>query len=473
MREDLIREDWFGEPQPRQFQPPPSPTTLDDVSNLFDQGPGFDESPSPPGPPSITTQPLPRTNSDPFAGLPVPAGYHAGPQGQFLPSTTQVAPGTTINAGKPIQPQLNALFPNQPWPANSPYRNPAPAGQETSPYYTHPQTTVAPARPGDVAGATQIFFAAMQAAGLDPVAVQGHGQQIADAINAYAPGSGVTIDPRTDAVIWPGIGPVDVTIDSGKGGWSFRPDSGGGGAQPAFQGAQGSQNPGGTYSATNPFDDPATKNYIDFLNSRIQQLLQPYNNPDAGPLQEWMRKYFAQLQGPTYTPAQQGTIQTQALDPIEQQRQAELKNVAYVMASRGITPGSGPYLQAERDINLKYDQIRAQIQGGLAVNEINLGRQNQAQAANVGGQLAQFTQGLFGSQEARANQALGLAQEIPNLAQQRIAQAVNLLQGSNVNPAQLLQSLQGFQQQGIGQSNADAAFYAQLFATIAKQFGLG
>src|SRR6266446_4033172 len=117
MREDLIREDLFGNPDPRQFGPPP--TTLNDVSSLFDQGPGPDFSRRPTESSAVTpqpaqptanvgTQPLPRTNSDPFAGLPTP--------------------GTTINAGQPIQPQLNALFPTQPWPANSPYRNPAPAG---------------------------------------------------------------------------------------------------------------------------------------------------------------------------------------------------------------------------------------------------------------------------------------------------------------------------------------------------------
>jgi len=450
MREDLLRGDWFGNP----------PTTLSDVSSLFDQGPGPNV--SPPEPPSITpqpeptggrfgTQPLPRTNTDPYAGLPTPPGYHLGPQGQFLPPNTMLPPGTTINAGKPIQPQLNALFPTQPWPANSPYRNPAPAGQETSPYYTHPAAT------STGGGDDWIGSALSQAQSTDDPAYWR--RVIAEDNGAH------------DQAYW------QMRIARGDGALAVRQGQMSRYGDPSAQGSQGYQGayqaPGGAYSATNPFDDPATKNYIDFLNSRIQQLLQPYNNPDAGPLQEWMRKYFAQLQGPTYTPAQQGTIQTQALDPIEQQRQAELKHVAYTMASRGITPGSGPYLQAERDINLKYDQIRAQIQGGLAVNEINLGRQNQAQAGNVGGQLAQFTQGLFGTQEARANQALGLAQEIPNLAQQRIAQAVNLLQGSNVNPAQLLQVLQGFQQQGIGQSNADAAFYAQLFASIAKQFGLG
>lgn len=296
----------------------------------------------------------------------------------------------------------------------------------------------------------------------------------------------------------------------------------GGGGGTGSPGPTGTTPPGagGTYTSNNPFDDPATRDYIDLLNSRIQDLLKPrvdpsldafmkmitdragalntpYTNPDAAPLQDWMRKYFAQLQGPTYTPGQQDVIQTQALDPLERQRQQELKSVATVMASRGITPGSGPYLQMERDINQKFDAMRAQTQSGLAVNEINQGRQNQAQATNVGGQLASFTQGqfannesrandavsLFGSipqlnlaefstQQNRANQAVTLGKQIPDIAQQRMAQAISLLNGSNVNPAQLLQSLQGFQQQGINQNGADSAFWGNLIALIAKQFGL-
>jgi hypothetical protein len=79
----------------------------------------------------------------------------------------------------------------------------------------------------------QMFLSAMQESGLDPVAMQGHGQQIADAVNKKYPGLGVTVDPKTDAIMWPGIGAIDVTIDSGKGGWAFQPsaseNNGGGG----------------------------------------------------------------------------------------------------------------------------------------------------------------------------------------------------------------------------------------------------
>jgi len=230
--------------------------------------------------------------------------------------------------------------------------------------------------------------------------------------------------------------------------------------------------PGGSYSPTNPFDDPATKNYIDLLNSRIEALLTPQQNPQLDMLQTYLQKYFAQLQNPTYTPAQQDTIQTQTLDPLERQRQQELRNVAATMAARGITPGSGPYLQAERDINQKFDTERARLQGGFAVNEINQGREDASKAVDVGSANASLTNGAFLQQDQRANQALTDARQIPDIASQRMAQAIQLLNGSNVNPAQLLQTLGTFQKQGFDQTQADSAFWSNLIALILKNYGL-
>jgi hypothetical protein len=76
---------------------------------------------------------------------------------------------------------------------------------------------------GMTAGAAaQRFLAAVNQSGLDPVAVQGHGQTIADAVNQIDPSLQLSVDPKSDAIVWNGI-PIDVTVNSGKGGWSFRP----------------------------------------------------------------------------------------------------------------------------------------------------------------------------------------------------------------------------------------------------------
>lgn len=68
-----------------------------------------------------------------------------------------------------------------------------------------------------------VLVDAMTRAGLTPIGVQGHGPAIIAALKASYPDLDVYLSP-SDAPIWPGFGSLDVTIDSGKGGWSFRPD---------------------------------------------------------------------------------------------------------------------------------------------------------------------------------------------------------------------------------------------------------
>ena len=75
----------------------------------------------------------------------------------------------------------------------------------------------------DVGVARGMFFQAMAAAGLDPVTVQRHGDWIVAACKARYPALDVYLSTK-DAPVWPGLGSFDATIDSGKGGWSFRVD---------------------------------------------------------------------------------------------------------------------------------------------------------------------------------------------------------------------------------------------------------
>lgn len=59
---------------------------------------------------------------------------------------------------------------------------------------------------------------------LDAVAVQNHGPVICDALNQDWPGLNSYAHKISDAVMWPGFGSLDVTINSGLGGWYFRVD---------------------------------------------------------------------------------------------------------------------------------------------------------------------------------------------------------------------------------------------------------
>lgn len=63
----------------------------------------------------------------------------------------------------------------------------------------------------------------MNRRGLTAIGVQNRGQSIVDALNQDYPDLHVYLSP-TDSPVWPRFGSLDVTVDSGRGGFSFRPD---------------------------------------------------------------------------------------------------------------------------------------------------------------------------------------------------------------------------------------------------------
>lgn len=415
----------YTPPNPPPYQPPTAAPPTDPYPPLPASGP-------------ISTQPVPippSTPANPYGALPTPAAYSPWTDPKYrIPAS----PGSPNYQTVPGWMNPNAA----PLPTH-PYYNDFVAA---NPGYTPKPTTSAAdfikqyQAGHPVSEGVQPLYAAMKAAGYN-VAPYMYG--------ATQSNNEITLDGQKYKVL------------------------GGEGTPWAYWYSAG-QNDSGLGGSANPFDDPATKPYIDQLLKRIQELQLPQQNPQMDSLQAYLKKYFEQLQGPTYTPQQQDTIHTQALDPLQRQRQAELQQVALTMAKRGITPGSGPYLQAERDINQKFDSLGAQTQGGLALNEINLGRENQQQAVNVGSAAAQLSNGQFLQQENRANQALNFGSQIPQLAQQRMAQAIQLLNSQNQSQgmAGLLQALEGFQKNGMTQNATDSSYWSNLIALLAKQFGL-
>jgi hypothetical protein len=232
-----------------------------------------------------------------------------------------------------------------------------------------------------------------------------------------------------------------------------QPPEGGGGQMPTGFGQTG---------AYNPFDDPATKPFIDLLNSRIAALQQPHDNPDLTALQGYLRDYFAKLQGPTYTDQQRDVMQTQSLDPLERQRGAAqttdagaargARDCAVVRDCGTGAAGGGQAVQHAADA----DPIRLCEQGNRPQSD------QPAASGGVGQLLANLDQTQFAGQEGRADQALGYAQTIPNLARQRLQDAVSVMQGQQLNPSAL-----------IGQSlQADALGQQQNQAWMSGIFGL-
>jgi len=157
------------------------------------------------------------------------------------------------------------------------------------------------------------------------------------------------------------------------------------------------------------------------------RLQQPVQNPDFQPMVDYLRKYFQQLQGPAYTPAQMELMQTQSLQPLEEQRAAARQQVIQRLAAKGINPGSGVVEKALQEVDHSFNQQRTQTQAGFATNAINLDRQNAASAAAVGQNLAGIQNQQQQLNEGRGLQAVNLLAALPQLDNQTQALAQSWL----------------------------------------------
>lgn len=177
----------------------------------------------------------------------------------------------------------------------------------------------------------------------------------------------------------------------------------------------------------NAFSDPATSGWEELVRQLTGKLM----------------GYYDQLQGPAYTPDQMQLFQTQALDPLTQQRDALNQQTMQHFASRGIDPNSGIAQQALLDNNRGYEQQRTKTQADLATNAINVQKTQQQQAVQVGLDAANLMQGIPNMANTRltlANQTLGSGGGFSN-ASQLIQQLMQAQQTGQMNSQQFWAAL--------------------------------
>lgn len=177
--------------------------------------------------------------------------------------------------------------------------------------------------------------------------------------------------------------------------------------------------PGGGFPVSggaNAFNDPATSQW----ESLVRQLTDRLNNP--------MPDSAKELQ------------QTQALDPLERQRQTMRQQESLRLSQRGIQPGSGVYDDAMRNIDKQFNELRTRTQAGFA----NSWAQNE---------------------DNRMMQAANLFKQIPQYQDSRLTLAQNTLIPTNVG------SLLNLQQQGNQWSaEQQQAFWTQLANALSGLF---
>ena len=225
---------------------------------------------------------------------------------------------------------------------------------------------------------------------------------------------------------------------------------------------------GGSQSGTSVFGDPATQQYEQLLNQLISQFMSPVNADSFKSVDDYLKNYFQQLQQPVYSPEQRNVIQTQAMDPISQQRDSVRQQIIQRYANQGIPASSGIVQKAIQDSDMQFEQLRTQAQGQFATQEIAQGKQNQAAAAQLGPAITQYELAPSAYNEQRALQAAQLAGIVPNMAWNRLTGANSIL--GQTNPNGLLGLLQSFQNQGYNQGSNYGNSLAQLFAILAPLF---
>lgn len=185
----------------------------------------------------------------------------------------------------------------------------------------------------------------------------------------------------------------------------------------------------GVSGTQNVFGDPATQEWERLLRSLVDRLNQPR------PL--------------GYTPSQQELIATQALDPLERQRQDRKRQVMLQMSARGHSQNSGPLQMALNDIDRQFDALSAQARAGFAMNQIGLEDQR------------------FNQNEQRAMTGVNTMFQLPQLADARFNQYANFIQGTNTGQGLLglMMNQNNFNQQ------QNAAYWSQLIAALMNAAG--
>ena len=201
--------------------------------------------------------------------------------------------------------------------------------------------------------------------------------------------------------------------------------------------------PGFRLPNTNQFRDPVTGPVADFAN----QLSNRFANPPAGSgnqlLEDALRRLSAQFEGGGFTPAEQETLTTQAIEPLERLRHARRQQVVQHLSQRNIDPNSGVGRAMLMDVDRQFDTMRASQQTQLGAQAANERRQRMTQSLEMLSGLAGNEQNRLGTAYQYATVPVGLADRAFNQSMQLYGQ---------VNPAALINPAMQMAQLGQGQN---------------------
>ena len=157
---------------------------------------------------------------------------------------------------------------------------------------------------------------------------------------------------------------------------------------------------------TTQFTDPLTQRYEQLLEQQTalyrqqqeamaaeanrQQAARAAMQAQVEQLMSYLRQRSSELQQPAYTGAEREVFRTQALDPIERDRQAARARALQQISARGFDPSSGLAQELLNLVDRAYDAQRAGVQNELAYRQITEERSREQEAQALLQSLAQL-----------------------------------------------------------------------------------
>lgn len=223
--------------------------------------------------------------------------------------------------------------------------------------------------------------------------------------------------------------------------------------------------PPGPPAPPNQFTDPYTSYLEDMAKRNIGRLQQ---SPELTQLMGYLNSEFKRLsESPGFSPDELALLRTQAVEPINAQRDTARRQVWDRISASGQAPSSGLAQALLADLDRAYGQMQTAAQRDVAVQGLNRQQQNRADALSVG----QLALQIPNAQDA---QALNIAQMLYQLPRNAMNDALAVVNSSSPTSAlgPLINLLQ-LQQQGnqfntaTNQANQQAlwAILGQLFGT--------
>lgn len=171
-----------------------------------------------------------------------------------------------------------------------------------------------------------------------------------------------------------------------------------------------------TLKGPSEYEDEA-KRLTAYLTQRTAELQGPWADEDeAQRLMDYLAQRTTELQEPAYTGTEAEVLRTQALDPIERDRQAARQRALQNIGARGFDPTSGIAQELLNQVDRGFDEQRAGAQGNLAYRQITEERSRQQEAQELLAAQRGLADTLAQGKRGRQQEAQGLLEQQRQIA---------------------------------------------------------